>query len=119
MSWRVASEIRQRTGHRFNIVIQSLPEDSEAAMTFEELFRRVKAKEFLGDEAELAENLDALEKRREIGVKTGPDQVKRYWATPRGKLETRKRKALIKLHTQELTENEVAALERMASKPKA
>lgn len=118
MSWRVADEIRQRTGHRFNIVIQSLPEDSGASITFEELFRRVKTKEFVGNQDELAENLDALEKRKEIGVKIEPDQTKRYWATARGKLETRKRVALIKLHTQELTEDEVAALEKMASRPK-
>jgi hypothetical protein len=113
-SWKVASEIRQRTGHRFNIIIKNLPENSDSAITFDELLRRVEVNAYLGGEIELTENLDALEKRREIGVIVDPNGTRRYWATGRGRMENRKRIALIKLHTAELTEAEIATLEKMA-----
>jgi len=112
--WKVASELRQRTGHRFNIIIKSLPENSDSAITYNELLRRVEAGGYLGGKNELAENLDALERRKEIGVISGSEGIKRYWATKRGKRENRKRVALIMLHTVELTEDEIIALEKMA-----
>ena len=113
-NWKVASEIKQRTGHRFNIVIKNLSGDSNFPITGNELLKKVEANGYLGGETELTENLDALEKRKEVGVIVDPDRAKRYWATARGKLENRKRIAIIKLHSSELAEEEIATLEKMA-----
>ena len=113
-SWKVASEIRQRTGHRFNIIIKNLSEDSNSAITFDELLKRVEAGGYLGGEIELKENLGALEKRKEINVNIESDGTKKYLATKRGKMENRKRIAIIKLHSAELTEEEIITLEKMA-----
>lgn len=114
--WKVANEARQRTGHRFNIIIKNLPEERDTALTFNELLKKVKANGYVGGKAVLEENLGALEKRKEIAVKADSDGTKKYYATARGKTEFRKRIALIKLHIAELSQEEIIVLEKMAEK---
>ncbi len=114
--WKVATEARQRTGHRFNIIVKNLPEKSEAALTFNELLKMVKTNGYVGGKAVLKENLDALEKRKEIATKADPDGTKKYYATKRGKTEIRKRIALIKLHIAELSQEDIIVLEKIAEK---
>ena len=113
-SWRVATEHRQRTGHRFNIIVNSLLEREEGAMSFEELLKKLVDKGYIGGLDELKENLDALERRGEVASTLGKDQKRFYWTLPKGKLEFRKRRALIKLHVMELKEEAIKKLEEMA-----
>lgn len=115
-NWRVANEVNQRTGHKFNIIIKNLPDKSDAALTFTELLKQVKANGYVGGKSELQENLSALERRKEIAVKVDQDGTKKYRATQRGRIEYRKRIALIKLHIAELSEEDINALEKMAEK---
>lgn len=114
--WRVANEVNQRTGHKFNIIIKNLPEKSDAAVAFNELLKQVKVNGYVGGKAELQENLNALERRKEIAAKADPDGTKKFYVTSRGKAEYRKRIAIIKLHVAELSEDDIVALEKMAEK---
>ena len=66
---RVTSEYRQRTGHRFDMVVGCLPEGEGDAVTFEELLGELEGKGYLGRRDELAENLTL--KRGEDSFKYG------------------------------------------------
>ncbi len=114
--WKVANEAKQRTGHRFNIIVKNLPEKSDTALTFNELLKKIKASGYVGGKAVLEENLNALERRKEIAVKAEPSGTKKYHVTARGRIEYRKRIALIKLHIAELSQEDIAVLEKMAEK---
>lgn len=104
-----------RTGHRFNHIIRSLPEDPSGGMTIEELLLKLRATGYRGGIEGLRVDLQELLRRGEVGH-SQQEGKNVYWCLPRGKLEFRKRSALIRLHNMELSEDEIRRLEEIVEK---
>ncbi|MDI9609599.1 MAG: hypothetical protein QFX34_04885 [Candidatus Verstraetearchaeota archaeon] len=104
-----------RTGHRFNHIIRSLPEDPSGGMTIEELLLKLRATGYRGGIEGLRVDLQELLRRGEVGH-SQQEGKNVYWCLPRGKLEFRKRSALIRLHNMELSEDEIRKLEEIVEK---
>ncbi|MEM2125165.1 MAG: hypothetical protein QXX77_08440 [Candidatus Methanosuratincola sp.] len=104
-----------RTGHRFNHIIRSLPEDPSGGMTIEELLLKLRATGYRGGIEGLRVDLQELLRRGEVG-QSQQEGKNVYWCLPRGKLEFRKRSALIRLHNMELSEDEIRKLEEIVEK---
>ena len=112
------NEFAQRTGHRFNLIIKSLPTDSSNAISIESLLEKLKRLGYSEGLEQLLVDVGALSTRGEVATSTaGGNAV--YWTTDKGRFETRKRTALIKLHNMDLTEEDVRALEDIAQKRRA
>lgn len=104
-----------RTGHRFNHIIRSLPEDPSGGLTIEELLLKLRATGYRGGIEGLRVDLQELLRRGEVGH-SQQEGKNVYWCLPRGKLEFRKRSALIRLHNMELSEDEIRRLEEIVEK---
>ncbi|MBC7121047.1 MAG: hypothetical protein H5T33_05680 [Candidatus Methanosuratus sp.] len=104
-----------RTGHRFNHIVKTLPDDPSNGLTIEELLLKLRKTGYRGGIEGLRVDLQELLRRGEV---TSFDQDGKlvYWRLPRGRLEYRKRSALIKLHNMELTEEDVRKLEEIVEK---
>ena len=114
---KLGEEFIRRSGHRFNLIIKSLPSAESSAISIEELLKRVKKIGYKESSDQLLIDLSALIKRNEVveSIIKGNSQ---YWSLPRGLFELRKRVLLIRLHNMELTEEDIAALEKIARKTK-
>jgi hypothetical protein len=114
---KLREESTRRSGHRFNLIIKSLPSAESSAISIKELMERVKKLGYKESSDQLLIDLSALIKRNEVAesVIKGNSQ---YWSLPRGLFELRKRLLLIRLHNMELTEEDIIALEKIARKTK-
>ena len=114
---KIGEEFIRRSGHRFNLIIKSLPSAESSAISIEELLERVKKIGYKESSDQLLIDLSALIKRNEVAesIIKGNSQ---YRSLPRGLIELRKRILLIRLHTMELTEEDIATLETIVRKSK-
>ncbi|MEJ5293023.1 MAG: hypothetical protein WHS82_05435 [Candidatus Methanosuratincola sp.] len=101
-----------RTGHRFNHIIKSLPDDPSDGLTIEELLLKLRATGYRGGIEGLKVDLQELIRRGEVG-QSEQEGKNVFWCLQRGRLEFRKRSALIRLHNMELTEDEIRRLEEI------
>ena len=106
-------EFARRTGHRFNVIIKSLPTDQPSAMLAGALFEKLQKFGYKERLDQLNTDLYALIERKEIGSSSVEGKTT-YWVLPHGLFETRKRSALIKLHNMDISEEELKSLERIA-----
>lgn len=104
-----------RTGHRFNHIIKSLPDDPSRGITIEELLLKLRATGYRGGIEGLKVDLQELIRRGEVG-QSELEGKNVYWCLPRGGLEFRKRSALIRLHNMELSEDEISRLEEIVER---
>ena len=104
-----------RTGHRFNHIIKSLPDDPSQGLTIEELLLKLRVTGYRGGIEGLRVDLQELIRRGEVG-QSEQEGKNVYWCLPRGRLELRKRSALIRLHNMELGEDEIRKLEEIVEK---
>lgn len=102
-----------RAGHRFNQIIKNLPEDPSSGITIEELLLRLRSSGYQGGIAGLRVDLQELMRRGEVGSSQKEGRTV-YICLQRGRLELRKRSALIKLHNLELSEQDIEVLEEVA-----
>lgn len=109
------SEFARRTGHRFNIVIKSLPSSESNAITMEALSSKLQKIGYSEGEEQLTTDIAALMGRGEVCTCVR-DGKTLFWATEKGLLETRKRQLLIKLHNMVLTEEDLKVLESIAQR---
>lgn len=110
-------EFIRRSGHRFNLIIRALPTTENSAISFDELFEKVKKLGYKENPDQFLIDLSALIKRKEIGEVSREGKV-HYWAFPRGMKELRKRQLLIRLHNMDLSDEDLDALEKIAKKSK-
>jgi hypothetical protein len=110
-----ANEFAQRTGHRFNLIIKSLPTSESGAIGFAALYEKLKKLGYVESQDQLSTDMKALATRGEI-MSAGVGGDAKYWASEKGRFEVRKRTALIKLHNMDLTEEDVKLLEEIAQK---
>lgn len=108
-----SDEFQRRTGHRFNLIIKSLPAAESNAITMDMLFERLKKIGYLESPDQLSVDVSALIKRKEI-AQSASGEGALYWVLEKGLFEIRKRKALIKIHNMELSEDDLKALEAIA-----
>ncbi|MBM5805272.1 MAG: hypothetical protein FJZ49_04315 [Candidatus Verstraetearchaeota archaeon] len=112
-----SEEFIRRSGHRFNLIVKSLPRDESSAIPMDILLEKLKRLGYKEDLDQLAVDVGALVKRGELSFSiVGGRAV--YWALEKGIFETRKRSALIKLHNMDLTEEDLEVLEGLAHKSK-
>jgi hypothetical protein len=110
-----SEEFVRRSGHRFNLIIRSLPQDEATAIPMGTLLEKLTKIGYKENLDQLAIDVGALVKRGEVSFSTvGGKAV--YWALGRGLFETRKRSTLIRLHNMELTEEDLKILEGLALK---
>jgi hypothetical protein len=106
-------EFIRRTGHRFNLIMESLPSEESSAISMNALLDRVKRIGYKEVPEQLSVDVNALIKRKEVATALiNGEQL--HWKLPKGSFEVRKRRLLIKLHAMELTEEDLAALEKIA-----
>jgi hypothetical protein len=108
-------EFTRRTGHRFNLIVKSLPLDEASAIPMDVLLDKLKKLGYKEGLDQLAVDVGALIKRGELSFSIVAGRAV-YWALVKGLLETRKRSALIKLHNMDLTEEDLRVLEGLAQK---
>lgn len=113
--FKAGEEFARRTGHRFNIIIKSLPSDPSSGMTFEDLLPKLQKLGYRESQDQLKIDLSALQNRQEIGSSLINGKTA-YVALPKGLFESRKRSTLIKLHNMDITEEELKVLEKIARK---
>ncbi|MGA2573922.1 MAG: hypothetical protein ABSF36_06995 [Candidatus Methanomethylicaceae archaeon] len=114
---KTGEEFVRRSGHRFNLIIKSLPSAESLAISIEELLERLRKIGYRESPDQLRIDISALIKRKEV-AESSLKGKSYYWSLPRGQNELRKRILLIKLHNMELTEEDIAALEKIAKKSK-
>jgi len=114
---QIREEFVRRSGHRFNLIIKSLPSTESLAISIEELLERLKIIGYRESIDQLHIDLSALIVRKEIAESSIMNKSY-YWSLPRGQNELRKRILLIKLHNMELTEEDLTALEQIIKKSK-
>jgi hypothetical protein len=110
-----SEEFIRRSGHRFNLIVRSLPQDEASAIPMDVLLERLKKVGYKENLDQLAIDVGALVKRGELSLSIVAGRAV-YWTLEKGLLETRKRSALIKLHNMELTEGDIKVLEELAQK---
>ncbi len=103
-----------RTGHRFNHIIKSLPDDPSRGLTIEELLLKLRTTGYRGGIESLKVDLHELIRRGEVG-QFEQEGKNVYFCLPRGRLEFRKRSALIRLHNMELNEDDIRRLEEIVN----
>lgn len=108
-------EFARRTGHRFNIIVKSLPTREYEAIPMEALHERLSKRGYREGLDQLAVDVGALVRRGEVAFSLMGGAAA-YWVTERGLFEARKRTALIKLHNAEISEGDLLELERLARK---
>ncbi len=113
-----SKEFAGRTGHRFNMIIKTLPTTEEEALPMEALHRELRDRGYAGGIDQLAVDVGALVRRGEVSFSLMSGAAV-YWATEKGLFETRKRAALIRLHNVEITEEDLVKLERLARRGRA
>lgn len=111
-------EFARRTGHRFNLIVRTLPASEDEAFPMEALHEKLVRRGYGEGVDQLAVDVGALVKRGEVSFSLMSGAAV-YWATAKGLFEARKRSALIRLHNVEISEEDLAALERLARKGKA
>jgi hypothetical protein len=108
-----SDEFQRRTGHRFNLIIKSLPSSESEAITLDALQARLKKIGYLETSEQLAVDVAALIRRKEVSQATsGQNPV--FWVLAKGLFEIRKRKALIMLHNSDISEDDLKELEAIA-----
>jgi hypothetical protein len=112
---KVGEEFARRTGHRFNIIIKSLPSEPSSGISFEDLLPKLQKLGYRESQDQLKIGLSALQNRQEIGSSLINGKTA-YVALPKGLFESRKRSTLIKLHNIDITEEELKVLEKIALK---
>ena len=110
-------EFSRRTGHRFNLIIKSLPAKQSDAVSIEDLHAKLKKLGYVETEDQLVTDVSALMGRNEVST-CGSGSKKLYYTTERGHFETRKRTALIMLHNMEISEEDLKIIENIAHKKK-
>jgi hypothetical protein len=114
---KAGEEFVRRSGHRFNLIIRSLPLAESLAISIEELLERVKKIGYKESPDQLRIDISALIKRNEV-AESSLKGKSYYWSLPKGQNELRKRILLIRLHNMELTEEDIATLETIVRKSK-
>jgi len=112
-----SEEFVRRTGHRFNIIVTTLPTSEDEAIPMEALHERLVQRGYREGIDQLAVDIGALVKRGEVSFSLMSGAAV-YWVMEKGLLEARKRAALIKLHNMEISEEDLVELERLARKGK-
>ena len=112
-----SEEFVRRSGHRFNLIVRSLPQDEAYAIPMDVLLEKLRKLGYKEDLDQLAIDVGALVKRGELSFSIVAGRAV-YWALGKGLLESRKRALLIKLHNMDLTEEDLKVLERLAHKGK-
>jgi len=110
-----SEEFIRRSGHRFNLIVRSLPQDEASAIPMDALLEKVAKIGYKENLDQLAIDVGALVKRGELSFSIIANKAV-YWALGKGLFETRKRSALIRLHNLELTEDDLKVLEGLALK---
>ena len=110
-----SEEFIRRSGHRFNLIVRSLPQDEASAIPMDALLEKLGKIGYKENLDQLAIDVGALVKRGELSFSIVAGRAV-YWALGTGLFETRKRSALIKLHNIELTEEDLKVLEGLAQK---
>lgn len=110
-------EHARRAGHRFNIIVKALPGNEDEALPMESIQALLAKRGYGGDLDGLAVDIGALVKRGEVAFSLMSGAAV-YWVTERGRFEARKRIALMKLHNADISEEELAELERLARRGK-
>jgi len=109
------NEFVRRSGHRFNVIIRSLPMSENKAVPMGALHEKLLLGGYRKNIDQLTTDVGALVKRGEVASGLmGSTAV--YWATDKAALETRKRLALIRLHNVEISEADLVELERLLKK---
>lgn len=113
-----ANEHASRTGHRFNVIMKALPTSEDEALPMGSIHALLAKRGYGGDIDELSMDIGALVKRGEVTFSLMSGAAV-YWATDKGRFESRKRVALMKLHNADISEEDLAELERLAKRGKA
>lgn len=111
-------EHAKRAGHRFNIIVRALPTTEDEALPIGSLHSLLSRRGYGGGIDELAVDIGALVKRGEVTFSLMSGTAV-YWATEKGRFESRKRVALMKLHNADISEEDLVELERLAKRAKA
>lgn len=112
-----SEEFVRRTGHRFNIIVKTLPTSEDEAIPMETLHGKLVQRGYKEGIDQLAVDVGALVKRGEVSFSLMSGAAV-YWVMEKGLLEVRKRAALIRLHNMEISEEDLVELERLARKGK-
>lgn len=112
-----SEEFVRRSGHRFNIIVKTLSTSEDEAIPMETLHQKLVQRGYREGIDQLAVDVGALVKRGEVSFSLMSGSAV-YWATAKGLFEVRKRAALIRLHNLEISEEDLAELERLARKGK-
>jgi hypothetical protein len=110
-------EHARRAGHRFNIIVKTIPKNEDEALPMESIHALVIKRGYGSGIDELAMDIGALVKRGEVSFSLMSGAAV-YWATEKGLFEARKRVALMKLHNADISENDLVELERLAKREK-
>lgn len=109
-------EFQKRAGHRFNLIIRSMPKLSSEAITAEALLQKIQRLGYLESLDQLKIDLSALKKRGEVSAAAEDGDA--YYVLPKGIFETRKRTALIRIHNLEICEADLDLLEAISRRGK-
>jgi hypothetical protein len=112
-----SQEFARRTGHRFNIIVKTLPTSEDEAIPMEVLHGKLLKRGYREGIDQLAVDVGALVKRGEVSFSLMSGTAV-YWVMEKGLFEARKRAALIRLHNMEISEENLAELERLVKKGK-
>lgn len=110
-------EFTRRSGYRFNILIELLPSEESSAIPLETLLGKAKKVGYKETPEQLAVDISALIKRKEV-TSAHVNGKTLHWKLPKGQREVRKRGLLIKLHAMDLSDEDLATLEKIVLKSK-